>query len=451
MVTFRDAPTLTPQTLAAFDPVVLKQGPAWYKGDLHVHDTESGDAGGTFQQIIDLARMRGLDFVSLSDHNTVSQHGLQAVLQQGLTDLLLVRSCEVTTYSGHGGAMGSSSYIDHRVGYNGRTKRAIIEDAQAQGAIFVVNHPTLDLGNACIGCAWKDDDTPWDQVNGLEIQNGSWQVTNTLFTPKAIMLWDMQEDAGHHIAPVGGSDDHTAGMNEGPTGSPVGSPTTLVYAQSLSEPDLVQAIREGRTVVLMRGPDDPLVEITATSDVDGSSAMIGDTLTARTVTLQAHVTGGDGYGLNIFRNGAIDQGQVVAGDDWTGTFMLPVNAGGDRFRAQLNPAGINKPVVITGHIYALSAVGPADGGPGDGGTGGDVAVADGSTGDSGGGGNDAPTATDRGAADTTSGGDTSVAASGGCSVAVVPGPGGAAGPAGAAALLLLGAVIAASRRRRSRG
>src|SRR6185437_9300221 len=42
-LTFRDAATLTPRARAPFSPVVLASGARWYKGDLHVHDDESGD------------------------------------------------------------------------------------------------------------------------------------------------------------------------------------------------------------------------------------------------------------------------------------------------------------------------------------------------------------------------------------------------------------------------
>src|SRR5262249_59514011 len=115
--------------------------PAWFKGDFHVHDEESGDARATFAQIIDLARSRGLDFVELSDHNTVSQQGRQAAAQEGLTDLLLIRGIEVTTYAGHGNALGASSYVDHRVGIGGGGAARLVEAGAAPGGAFIVHSP----------------------------------------------------------------------------------------------------------------------------------------------------------------------------------------------------------------------------------------------------------------------------------------------------------------------
>ena len=45
----------------------------WYAGDLHAHSRESGDAKPTIDELVTFARSQGLDFVELSDHNTVSQ------------------------------------------------------------------------------------------------------------------------------------------------------------------------------------------------------------------------------------------------------------------------------------------------------------------------------------------------------------------------------------------
>ena len=144
-----------------------------------------------------LATSRGLDFANISDHNTVAQHALLAAIQPDHPDLLFLRGAEITTYSGHGNAVGISSYVDHRIGYNGRTIADIIDDVNAQGGIFIVNHPVLDLGTACIGCEWKHvDDTPWDEVTGLEVMTGNFDIGINAFYPRAIALWDMELDAG---------------------------------------------------------------------------------------------------------------------------------------------------------------------------------------------------------------------------------------------------------------
>lgn len=98
----------------------------------------------------------------------MSQQGRQAAARQQVDDVFLLRGAEVTTYAGHGDALGSSSYIDHRVGLGGVGAATILDAAAAEGAPFIVNHPTLEIGDLCIGCAWKLPDTPWAKVTGLE-------------------------------------------------------------------------------------------------------------------------------------------------------------------------------------------------------------------------------------------------------------------------------------------
>src|SRR5262249_2103403 len=152
-------------------------------------------------------------------------------------------------------AVGLHDYIDHRIGYRSRAIGGVLDDAAAQGAIFIVNHPALDLGNACIGCAWRHADTDWHKVTGIELITGNWSFGAAVFVPKVIAMWDAALDQGARVAAIGGSDDHTAGQNEGPTGSPIGSPTTLVLADELSEAAILDAVRHGRTIVQLRGPD----------------------------------------------------------------------------------------------------------------------------------------------------------------------------------------------------
>jgi hypothetical protein len=360
-LTFRDAGTLPVRARgdAAAGPV-LSRGARWYRGDLHVHSSESGDASASFDEIIALARSRGLDFVVLSDHNTVAQHALMAAVQAATPDVLLMRGNEVTTYAGHGNAVGAGAYVDHRVGLDGRSARAIIGDVVAQGGLFVVNHPSLDLGTACIGCAWRHADTPWSDVGAMELVTGNYTINVRLFLEPTLALWDQQLDAGARIAAVGGSDDHRAGRDTGSTASAIGSPTTLVWADELSESAIVGAMRAGRTMVALRAPDDPLVELSV------GSARVGDTVTARggELELEVHVVGGSGARLTLVGAGGAQLGDAVdiGGDDVRLTLPVRVGADGGRVRAQLSVGG--DPVVITSHLWVAYAPGGCSAAPG---------------------------------------------------------------------------------------
>jgi len=358
-VTCSDTATLPVLPKAAYTPVTLSPDRRWYKGDFHVHSVQSGDAQATFDQITTLAQSQGLDFINMSDHNTVAQHALIAALQPSLPNFLILRGAEITTYSGHGNAVGIHDYVDHRLGYNGRTVAGITGDVAAQGGIFIVNHPMLDLGGACIGCAWQHvDDTPWDQVAGMELITGNYDIGVSAFVPRVLALWDMLEDQGNRIAGIGGSDDHTAGMNEGSTGSPIGNPTTLVLADNLSEAAIIDAIKHGRTIVNLHGPDDPLVEFTARGK-GGVTAQIGDDVSGvAEATFDVHVVGASGDFVDLVRDGEKVQHIAVTSDDERRT-LTDGTPGAHRYRVQLiDPT--NQPVVITSHIY-VDAAGAAGG------------------------------------------------------------------------------------------
>ena len=366
-VTCRDNATLAVRPKATPMPVTLSNERRWYKGDFHVHSEQSGDANATLDEISTLARMRGLDFVNLSDHNTDAQLPLAAKAQEALTDFLFLRGAEITTYAGHGNAVGLDHYIDHRIGHDGRTIEAVISEVQATGAIFIVNHPTLDLGDNCIGCPWEHATTPWDKVSGMEVITGKWDVVERLFVPSAIAKWDGLLDQGFRIAAIGGSDDHSAGKGTGITDTPLGSPTTLVLADNLSEAAIIDGIKHGRTIVNLRGPDDPGVEMKI------GDAEIGDDTTAGTAKIAARVTGGNGTFLQLWRDGAKLEQIEVTSDDFRHTFEdEPGNGMKRRYRLELINDSNNR-IVVTSHIYVTGT--DAGGGCCDGGGGASIVFA----------------------------------------------------------------------------
>jgi hypothetical protein len=318
-VTCRDDATLVPVPRAEFDPVVLETGARWYAGDFHVHSNESGDAPATLDQITALARDRGLDFAVITDHNTVSHLPMLAAAQQELDDLLLVRGIEVTTYAGHGNAIGVADYVDHRIGESGVSAQTIVDAVNAQGGLFLINHPALALGDACIGCAWDHDDTPWDAVAGVEILTGPYALTVN-FLGLVTAFW---REHGLH-ALVGGSDDHRAGMDTGSTPAMIGSPTTMVYAEALSEAAILDGVRAGHTVVKLRGPDDPMLEMTISGMMPGDSANTDPF----EPTLHARVTGGAGASFKLYDEGEVVVTLGVDTDDWTVDMPIPRSLNG---------------------------------------------------------------------------------------------------------------------------
>ncbi len=361
-VTCSDSATLVPAPRSAFEPTVVSQGPRWVQGDFHVHSDDSGDAKASLMQISAFAKSRGLDFAAISDHNTISQHGLIAEAQKSLPNFLLLRSIEVTTYQGHGNALGVNSYVDHRVGFAGASATTIINDVAAQGGVFSVNHPDLRLGTECIGCAWDHADTPWQNVSGIEILTGAYDLVEVLFTPKTILRWDALEAQGFRLSALGGSDDHDGGTQMTATKSQLGSPTTVVWAEQLSEAGIIAAIKNQRTYVKLRSPADPNVDFTVRKP-DGAEAMLGDTaMGLQGLRFSLHIVGGAGTYAGIWRNGALAAKEtLVTSDDFTTTMELVPSGELERFRLELTDEGGHR-VVVTSHIYAQGA--PVDDGCG---------------------------------------------------------------------------------------
>jgi MYXO-CTERM domain-containing protein len=132
-----------------------------------------------------------------------------------------------------------------------------------------------------------------------------------------------------------------------------------VLADNLSEAAIVDAIRHGRTIVQLRGPDDPLVDMTMTG-ANGAVAEIGDEVDAIDhVSIKAHVTGGSGMFVQLWKDGVKVDQQAVTSDDFTTTFERAPTGKPERFRIQLMN-DINQTVVITSHIY-VDGVAPPEG------------------------------------------------------------------------------------------
>src|SRR5262249_48659846 len=151
-------------------------------------------------------------------------------------------------------------------------------------------------------------------------------------------MWDALEDQGYRLAAIGGSDDHTAGIDEGPTGSPIGSPTTLVRADELSEAAIVAA-GEGRGPPgLPRGAGRaPLGG--AGRGANGAAVGIGDTASGiSSIQVDAHVVGaapGDGVSLSIVRDGKPADQVPVDSADFRKSFTYAARGGPERVRAEL--------------------------------------------------------------------------------------------------------------------
>jgi hypothetical protein len=348
----RTEATLPDQPRATYeDPGVLVDEARWYAGDFHVHSRQSGDATPTMRENMELAEELGLDFIVLTEHNTNSGLSLFGSIQPDFPELLMLPGVEWTTYSGHANAFGATEWVDHKIGVRGVTTEGAIEAYHDQGALFSINHPTVPGGNFCIGCPWEIEVDP-AAVDGVEVMSAIW---------RAVDYWEDLVDMGSRAAAMGGSDDHRGGNGSGPLYTPLGSPTTMVYAENLSVQAILDGIRAGRTVVKFNGIDDPMLVTELSGD------RVGDTVFADTSTLSAEVTGGEGLTLLVIKNGRVIDRIEITSDPFRHEQQVtaPLEAE-DRYRHQVDQ-GIT-PQTAGSYVWLRAAEPAPDGGVPDGGT-----------------------------------------------------------------------------------
>ncbi|MEH6421410.1 CehA/McbA family metallohydrolase [Pseudomonas sp. CGJS7] len=255
----------------------LRAQAGWYRGDLHMHSAHS-DGGCAAQSgakapcplflTAQAAAKQGLDFIAVTEHNTVSHLPDLRALQPHFDRLLLIPGIEITTFQGHANVFGTYAPVDFRVGsaavpdWNA-VLRAIEARRTPSGAPLVsINHPIRPSDERCMGCGWTP--TPaadLSRVQMVEVVNGG-----DADTPgSGIGFWQRELNAGHRLTGVGGSDNHDALTEaEEPFGaSRIGRPTTVVRARELSMPAILEGLRAGNAFVDVRGSRDRGLDLQA--------------------------------------------------------------------------------------------------------------------------------------------------------------------------------------------
>ncbi len=165
-------------------------GRRWLGGDLHAHTVHS-DGAVTVPELACLAAGRGLDFLAVTDHNTISHHA-ELAAAAARYQITLLPGQEVTTDAGHAGVLGDVGWVDFR----GRPDDWL-RHAQEHGGIMSVNHPIA--GHV----SWLHSMRGRPPL--VEVWHWSW-LDQRWTTPLAWWLaWDPA------AIPVGGSDWHRPG------------------------------------------------------------------------------------------------------------------------------------------------------------------------------------------------------------------------------------------------
>jgi hypothetical protein len=261
----------------------LRPGPAWFRGDLHMHTAHSdGQCPSQTGEMVpcplfftvDAAARRGLDFIAITDHNASSQYDEMRELQPYFDKLLLIPGREITTFQGHINFLGSTDFIDFRLdGHTVPDVNTLLESAARVGAITSINHPLSPSGEICLGCGWTPS-TPVDMhlLTGVEAVNGGSEQHGLSDLP----FWNQQLNRGCRLSGIGGSDNHRPMQPLDQTGS-IGSPTTVVYAAELSTPAILDGIRAGHVFIDVTGTHDRFLDVTA--HVESTTVHAGDAIT----------------------------------------------------------------------------------------------------------------------------------------------------------------------------
>jgi hypothetical protein len=295
---------------ASFTDHPLASGTRWYRGDLHMHTAHSdGSCPSQSGRIVpcplflsvQTAAARGLDFIAITDHNADSQNDALRELQPYYDRVLLIPGREMTTFYGHFNIFGVTQFIDYRLTPGGLDLNAVLRDVRSKGGIASVNHAESPGGEACMGCRWEPlPGLDMGMFSAVEVINGGRTLSSNA------KFWDEQLRGGYRLAAVGGSDSHNATNPPGPPGS-IGWPTTVVEADELSVPAILNGIRTGRTFVDLTASGDKLVDFEAQSG--GAQARMGETLHVADkspIRVQMHVVACMGSVVHLILDGEGD-------------------------------------------------------------------------------------------------------------------------------------------------
>lgn len=232
-----------------------RSGPGWYFGELHSHSIHS-DGKHEMAEIADRAARAGLDFLALTDHNTMSAHPVPPG-----APVIIVPGFELTTFHGHHPVYGLAEMIPwHRDGQV-LPLGDIAPHVRAAGGIVGVAHPFVPGDPLCTGCRMVDG-LPPDSFDLVEVWYRRWTSPGS-DNQAGYDLWDRLWAEGHRKTAVAARDWHGP-EQEGPF--PGAQPLTGVFAGDATPAAIVEGLRRGR-VILSRGP---IVELSA---VEGALAL----------------------------------------------------------------------------------------------------------------------------------------------------------------------------------
>lgn len=269
-----------------FSPVPLETGWRWYRGDFHTH---TGNSDGTCFSLsgqtvpcpvfrtVEMAKSLGLDFLAITDHNTVSHLNAMRELQPYFDTILLIPGREITTTEGHANLFGTTEFVDFKVAPK-NSMADIRAASEAAGGVFSANHPADITDENCGGCGWTTPSVSINSLHVMEMANGcddSQRMGADGSMEQHFRVWEKALNEGARITGIAGSDNHDYTMGK----MGIGCPATVVYAPELSERAILDAVLAGHVFVDYTASRRDILDVRASSG--RQTAMMGDVLSAK--------------------------------------------------------------------------------------------------------------------------------------------------------------------------
>jgi len=307
-------PNAAAPTAAAPRPAPLDA--PWFPGDLQSH-THHSDAKGSLDDLLGEAEDRGLTYLAVTDHNTVSHHAPLA--RHDGTTVLGIPGMEVTSYRGHANVWGASDWVDFRLVHDADVDW-MVDRAHALGGVVSINHPKTQPG--CIGCDWTFAIPAG--VDAMEAWQGPWWLNNW----ESLARYDALLAEGRRISLVGGSDRHQhADFARDPDVLKLGSPTTWLQVEALTIPHVLAALRSGRAFV-SEGPTGPRLLVTAGTTPTGGVLPAG-----QPCEVHARIVGAKGERLRWLAAEGVVRDVRIEADEFRDAWTWP--ADGPFLRAEI--------------------------------------------------------------------------------------------------------------------
>ena len=275
---------------SAFLAAPIKVSAGWYRGDFHSHTAHSDGTCNSLSgrriacpafRTLEAARTSKLDFIAVTEHNSASHHSVLRELQAYYDTLLIIPGREITTFFGHMNAIGPTEPLEFQLG-GPRLPNvgSLVNGVRQQGGIISINHPGMPSGEDCMGCGFVVRDVDYSRFDAVEIANGGTMhfIGSAEGQLSHIPFWENLLNRGIRLTGIGGSDSHDP---DAPIARqyPVGRPTTVVFANQLSQKGILDGVRSGRVFVDLTGHSGARLDLTAVGP--DSTVHMGGTLSLR--------------------------------------------------------------------------------------------------------------------------------------------------------------------------